>query len=111
MLLSSISCARASIRALGVLSNRTPTQSERSRVVPGLKAFLDLFPCEQVAALGRVAASQLENLNVETSGSCRTGYSASGGAKLFRQQIARIVTNLTSFGKAARNQEVSARGT
>jgi uracil DNA glycosylase superfamily protein len=41
----------------GVLSNRTPTKSERSAGLPVLKAFLDLFPCNHVVALGKVAAS------------------------------------------------------
>ena len=78
----------------GVLSNRTPTKSERSAGLPLLKAFLDLFPCNHVVALGKIAASQLEQLNVETP--C-VRHPASGGAKLFRQQIARIVTRKGEF--------------
>src|SRR6266446_1673462 len=36
----------------GILSNRTPTKSERSAGLPVLKAFLNLFPCDEVVALG-----------------------------------------------------------
>jgi hypothetical protein len=72
----------------GMLSNRTPNKSERSAGLSVLKAFLDLFPRDEIVALGNVAASQLRELNIETR---RVRHPASGGAKLFRQQIARIV--------------------
>ena len=75
----------------GMLSNRTPTKAERSVGIPVLKAFLDLFPCNQVVALGRVAASQLEDLDVRAH---YVRHPASGGAKLFRHQIAKIVARL-----------------
>ena len=48
----------------GMLSNRTPTNSEQSAGIPVLKAFLDLFPRHEVVALGRVAAVQLKDLGV-----------------------------------------------
>jgi uracil-DNA glycosylase len=76
----------------GMLSNRTPTSSEQSAGTPVLKAFLDLFPCQQVVALGRIAAAQLKDL--ETCAHY-VRHPASGGAKLFRQQIAKVVTKLT----------------
>ena len=72
----------------GMLSNRTPTSSEQAGAIPVLKAFLDLFPCGEVVALGRIAAAQLENLGVSVH---HVRHPASGGAKLFRQQIAKIV--------------------
>src|SRR6266480_3655502 len=72
----------------GMLSNRTPNKSERSAGLSLLKAFLDLFPRDEIVALGNVAASQLRELNIETR---RVRHPASGGAKLFRQQIAKIV--------------------
>jgi hypothetical protein len=72
----------------GALSNRTPAMEERSTGLLVLKAFLDLFPCRDIVALGNVAASQLKELNVE-SHSVR--HPASGGAKFFREQIAKIV--------------------
>jgi uracil-DNA glycosylase len=72
----------------GMLSNRTPTQTERSTGTAVLEAFLELFPYERIVALGRVAALQLEDMNVETP---YVRHPASGGARLFRQQIAAIV--------------------
>jgi uracil-DNA glycosylase len=72
---------------LSILSNRTPTKSERSAGLPLLKAFLDLFPCDEIVALGNVAASQLRELDVEMH---LVRHPASGGAKLFRQQIVKI---------------------
>jgi len=76
----------------GMLSNRMPNKSERAAGLPVLKAFLDLFPCDEIVALGNVAASQLEQLNTEPY---RVRHPASGGAKLFRQQIATIANKLT----------------
>ena len=76
----------------GMLSNRTPTKSERSAGLPVLEAFLDLFPCDEIVALGNVAAWQLEKLGSNVH---RVRHPASGGAKLFRQQIARIVGKLS----------------
>jgi uracil-DNA glycosylase len=75
----------------GLLSNRMPNKSERSAGLSLLKAFLDLFPCEEIVALGNVAASQLKELNVESQG---VRHPASGGARRFRQQIRTIVNEL-----------------
>ena len=75
----------------GLLSNRMPNKSERSAGLSLLKAFLDLFPCEEIVALGNVAASQLKELNVESQ---RVRHPASGGARRFRQQIRTIVNEL-----------------
>lgn len=72
----------------GFLSNRTPNNSERAAGLPVLKVFLELFPCDQVVALGKIAIAQLEQLGV-VAHSIR--HPASGGAKLFRQQIAKII--------------------
>jgi hypothetical protein len=72
----------------GMLSNRMPNKSERAAGLSVLGAFLDLFPHDAIVALGNVAASQLKELNVQTH---RVRHPASGGAKLFRQQISRIV--------------------
>jgi uracil-DNA glycosylase len=71
----------------GLLSNRTPNKSEQLSGRPVLKAFLELFPCEQIVALGKIAVAQLEQLGVNAH---RVRHPASGGAKLFRQQIAKI---------------------
>jgi Uracil DNA glycosylase superfamily len=72
----------------GMLSNRMPNKSERAAGLPVLKPFLELFSCDQVVALGKIAAAQLEELNVNTH--C-VRHPASGGAKLFRQQITGII--------------------
>jgi hypothetical protein len=72
----------------GLLSNRTPKKSERPAGLSVLKAFLDLFPCEEIIALGNVAAWQLKELKVECH---RVRHPASGGARLFRQGIGPLV--------------------
>ena len=72
----------------GLLSNRMPNKPEQASGLPALKAFLELFPCEQIVAVGKIAAAQLEQLGVNAH--C-VRHPASGGAKLFRQQIAKIV--------------------
>jgi uracil-DNA glycosylase len=72
----------------GPLSNRMPNKSEQLSGRPVLKAFLELFPCEPIVALGKIAAAQLEQLGVNAH--C-VRHPASGGAKLFREQIAKIV--------------------
>jgi uracil-DNA glycosylase len=75
----------------GFLSNRMPNESERSAGLPVLKAFLKLFSCDQAVALGKIATAQLEKLGVD-AGYVR--HPASGGAKLFRQQISRIIAQV-----------------
>src|SRR5215216_7307672 len=72
----------------GTLSNRMPNKSEQAAGLPALEAFLELFRCDQIVALGKIAAAQLEQLGVNAH--C-VRHPASGGAKLFRQQIAKIV--------------------
>jgi uracil-DNA glycosylase len=74
----------------GILSNRTPTWAEQSAGLPVLKAFLNLFSGEKVVALGKIATSQLEQLAIPAQS---VRHPASGGAKLFGKQIARIVSN------------------
>jgi hypothetical protein len=72
----------------GMLSNRMPNKSERAAGLPVLKAFLELFPCDQLVALGKIAAAQLGEIGVDAH--C-IRHPASGGAKLFREQMARIL--------------------
>jgi uracil-DNA glycosylase len=72
----------------GLLSNRMPNKFERGAGLPVLKAFLELFACEQIVALGKIAAAQLQQLGFNAH--C-VRHPASGGARLFRQQIAKIV--------------------
>jgi len=75
----------------GMLSNRMPNKSERFDGISVLNAFLNLFPCDEIVALGNVAASQLKELDAETH---QVRHPASGGAKLFRQQIDKIVNKV-----------------
>ena len=75
----------------GPLSNRMPNKSEQLSGRPVLKVFLELFPCQQIVALGKIAGAQLEQLGVNAH--C-VRHPASGGAKLFRQQIAKIVNKV-----------------
>jgi hypothetical protein len=83
----------------GILSNRMPKKSEQAAGLPVLKSFLNLFPCDEIIALGKVAAAQLQQLGVNAH--C-VRHPASGGAKLFRQQIARILNKpeLARFKRA-----------
>ena len=76
---------------VGMLSNRTPTSNERTAGLPVLHAFLRLFPGAHIIAIGRIAAAGLEQLNLDAP--C-VRHPASGGAKLFRRQIARTLANL-----------------
>src|SRR5437868_13023078 len=71
----------------GLLSNRMPNVAERVAGVPVLKAFFELFPRKQVVALGKIAATHLEELGVYARS---IQHPASGGAKLFRQHIAEL---------------------
>ena len=75
----------------GMLSNRMPNKSERAAGLSVLKAFLKLVPCDQIVALGKIAAAQLQQLSVNAH---YVRHPASGGAKLFRQQIEKIVQEL-----------------
>ncbi len=69
----------------GLLSNRMPNKSEQFYGRSVLKVFLELFPCEQIVALGKIAGAQLEQLGFNAH--C-VRHPAFGGAKMFRQQIA-----------------------
>jgi hypothetical protein len=75
----------------GMLSNRMPNKSERASGLSVLKAFLKLCACDQIVALGKIAAAQLQQLSVNAH---YVRHPASGGAKLFRQQITYIVARL-----------------
>ena len=68
----------------GLLSNRMPTKREQAAGQSVLKAFLDLFSFRQVIALGKIAAGQLAKLKVQAN---YVRHPASGGARMFRQQV------------------------
>jgi len=78
-------------RTRGELSNRAPRKAEQAEGLAVLKAFLELFPCEQVVALGKIAAAQLEQLGVDFH---YVRHPASGGANLFRHHIAKMLAGL-----------------
>ncbi|HEY2143714.1 MAG TPA: uracil-DNA glycosylase [Candidatus Udaeobacter sp.] len=78
----------------GMLSNRMPNKSERAAGLPVLRSFLDLFPCDQIVALGKIAAAQLQEIGMNVH--C-VRHPASGGAKLFREQITKIVADSRNF--------------
>jgi uracil-DNA glycosylase len=77
----------------GMVSNRMPTKSERAAGLTVLRSFLELFPCDEVVALGKIATAQLEELNVNAH--C-VRHPASGGAKLWsanrRNRLDRTLT-------------------
>ena len=80
---------------LGMLSNRMPNKAEQLSGRPVLKAFFQLFPCEQIVALGKIATWQLEAIGLKAQ--C-VRHPASGGARRFREQIKEIC-NTPGFAK------------
>jgi uracil-DNA glycosylase len=75
----------------GILSNRMPNRSEAAGGLPVLKAFLELFRSSQIVGLGNIAAAQLGELGINAH--C-IRHPASGGAKLFREQVTTLVSLL-----------------
>ena len=75
----------------GMLSNRMPNKPEQGAGLPVLEMFLQLFWCDQIIALGKIAAAQLEQLGINAY--C-IRHPASGGARLFRQQITEFVQRM-----------------
>jgi uracil-DNA glycosylase len=73
---------------VGLMSNRMPTDAELAAGLPVLAAFVELFASARIVAVGRLAASQLSRLRLRCEG---VRHPASGGAALFRAQIAAIV--------------------
>jgi hypothetical protein len=73
---------------IGMLSNRMPTKLEREAGLPVLRQFLSLFSFRRVIALGKIASEQLQKLGVPAD--C-VRHPASGGARLFRQQISALL--------------------
>ena len=75
----------------GWLSNRTPTRAEFAAGKPVLDAFLAMFSCERVVAVGRLAAAQLADARATVE--C-VRHPASAGAPLFRRQMSAIARAL-----------------
>jgi uracil-DNA glycosylase len=67
-----------------VLSNRTPTRTERMAGVPVLHAYLSLFPAARVFAVGRNAEISLAELGI---GCTPLRHPSMGGAREFARQL------------------------
>jgi uracil-DNA glycosylase len=74
-------------RAGNPRSNRTPRVGELAEGIPLLAAFLALFPAVPVAAMGRLAAQQLQRLGVAHT---PLRHPAQGGATIFRRQLEQL---------------------
>lgn len=68
----------------GLLSNRTPTDSELQEGYPSLQAFLDLFPGRTIVAVGRKCEQVLDDFGVHYT---PVRHPANGGAPKFRRQL------------------------
>ncbi len=68
----------------GLLSNRTPDDSELEQGYPSLRAFLDLYPDRKVIAVGRKCEQVLDAFGV---GYTPVRHPANGGAPKFRKQL------------------------
>lgn len=74
----------------GMLSNRTPTDSELQKGYPSLNTFLDLFPQGQVIAVGKKAVQSLTEFGVDY---VEVRHPANGGAPKFRRQMKNLIRN------------------
>lgn len=74
----------------GMLSNRTPTDSELEAGIPALEAFFELFPSAKVIAVGKKSEYCLERLGIKY---IEVRHPANGGAPKFRNQMKKIMNN------------------
>lgn len=72
----------------GLLSNRTPTDSELEAGFPSLKAFLELYPERKIIAVGRKCEQVLDAFG---SSYIPVRHPANGGAPKFRRQLNQIM--------------------
>ena len=68
----------------GLLSNRTPTDTELEAGFDSLKAFLELFPNQQIIAVGRKCEQVLDEFGTDY---IPVRHPANGGAPKFRKQL------------------------
>jgi uracil-DNA glycosylase len=80
----------------GMLSNRTPKDTEMLAGLEKLKQLIDLLKPQIVIAVGQKAADQLARLDIEFS---QVRHPANGGATKFRDQFAQIAQNFENSGK------------
>lgn len=74
----------------GLLSNRTPTDTELEAGFPSLRTFLDLFPDRQIIAVGRKCEQVLDEFGTEY---IPVRHPANGGAPKFRKQMTKILNS------------------
>lgn len=74
----------------GLLSNRTPTDTELEFADKPLRGFLKLFNDQTVIAVGKKAVHCLGTLNIDH---LEVRHPANGGATKFRNQMAEIADN------------------
>lgn len=75
---------------VGLLSNRTPTDSELESGFASLRAFLDLFPDRQIIAVGRKCEQVLDEFG---SSYIQVRHPANGGAPKFRRQLNELMND------------------
>lgn len=75
----------------GLLSNRTPTDTELEKGYPALRTFLDIFPDAQIIAVGRKCEQSLDAFGVSDYTPVR--HPANGGAPKFRRQMKELIEN------------------
>jgi len=74
----------------GLLSNRTPTDSELESGFPSLQAFLDLYPDRKIVAVGRKCEQVLDEFG---SSYVPVRHPANGGAPKFRRQLKKMLNS------------------
>lgn len=72
----------------GMLSNRTPTDSELSAGREILKVVIDMLKPAMIIAVGEKAAIQMEAMNIPFH---KVRHPANGGANTFRMQITQLL--------------------
>jgi hypothetical protein len=72
----------------GLLSNRTPTNSEMSKGINVLKKIIYLFNFERIISIGEKSFNLLNELNIKSN---KVRHPANGGATLFKEQITSIL--------------------
>lgn len=77
-------------RSEGLLSNRTPTDSELEAGGEALERILELFPAARVVAVGRKAEQCLDRFGVDY---LPVRHPANGGASKFRRQFSSIINH------------------
>lgn len=76
--------------AAGLLSNRTPTDTELAKGFPSLKAFLTLFPDRTIIAVGRKCEQVLDTFDTSY---IPVRHPANGGAPKFRRQLKAMIND------------------